>query len=102
MAACAVALAVLLAGCGEDEPETVTVRAEQLDESWPLTADAAIIRCEDDAVIAEINGEDYGLNGTATSRGFPRLGRLWRPDPNVEGLNVSITPLLETGLSLCD
>lgn len=69
---------------------------------WPLTADEGVLRCESGAVVIEVYGNDYALNGMARSLGRYRdLHDIWADDPEVEGLKISVGPLIDMGLTLC-
>ena len=92
------AFAIALVACDARE-----VTRDQYGTAWPLTVDSAALHCENDAVWATIRGRDYALNGWAqTYKSLPELPRsLWRNDPRVPGLKVSIGPLIRDGLALC-
>lgn len=79
---------------------------DEYGDRWPLTVDKAKLCCRHNAVWIEVNGKRFGLNGLA--KGFlerhgytvHELEEIWRPDPEIEGLRVSIGPLIDDGLKL--
>ena len=82
------------------------ITADEYGDRWPLTIDKAKLCCRNSAVWIEVNGKRFGLNGL--SKGFlerhgytvHELEEIWRPDPEIEGLRVSIGPLIDDGLKL--
>ena len=99
---------VLVVGCGDDNSRTIT-EADYGDE-WPLTVPEATLICEaPSAVILKVGSNYYGVNGTGRTyveREYPQNGRdlerIWRLDPGGIGPRVSISPLIDNGLELCE
>lgn len=84
------------AGAGEQE----VTRADFGDE-WPLTVEGGTLRCDGEAVTFEADGTTYAVNGMATSRDAGAdIDPIWAPG-EVEGLKISIAPLIDWGLELC-
>jgi hypothetical protein len=72
-------------------------------ENWPFFVSQVRVTCHAGAVTAEIGGTEYAVNGTAKSRGYPDIEPHWRFDTESGyGLRVSIGPIIEYGLSLCN
>ncbi|BET65587.1 hypothetical protein ASA1KI_05050 [Opitutales bacterium ASA1] len=50
------------------------------------------------------NGRVYALNGIASShakkRGFSAIEEIWKANPNVPGLRINISPIIDRGLAL--
>ena len=85
-----------------------TIRSTDYGSGWPLTVDSAKLCCKHSAVWIEVNGKKYGLNGTASTL-LPRWGHtcselseIWKDHPSLEGIKVSISPLIQDGLALED
>lgn len=82
------------------------ITADEYGDLWPLTVDEAKLYCRHSAVWIKVNRRKYGLNGL--SHGLLRrhgytlyeLEDIWRPNPEIEGLKVSIGPLISDGLRL--
>lgn len=72
-------------------------------QDWPLTVPYGVVTCEDDAVIfAAPDGARYAVNGTAlTFTDLPKINPIWKPDPDVKGLKIDISPVIDRGLTLC-
>ena len=102
----AVAL-VLASGCGDDNSRTIT--EADYGDAWPLTVSEATLICETpSAVILKVGSNYYGVNGTGSTyveREHPLNGRdlerIWRLDPGGIGPRISIFPLIDDGLELC-
>jgi len=103
---------LVMAGCGDP----AKVSAEEFGDAWPLTVDRATLHCSGgSAVWMSAGGRNYALNGTAMTYLTMRapnlilsdLEMIWRVDPkyNIQGaqgtVRVSISPLIERGLTLC-
>lgn len=96
-------------GCPFDG-NRVTVRPACLDAEWPLTVEEAEVYCSDpSAVLLRVSsgqpgGGVYALNGMASSQfpDLPELENVWLENPEIEGTRVSIGPLIDIGLELCD
>lgn len=48
------------------------------------------------------DGTDYGLNGTAMDFGHKDIEPIWADNPTGLTPKLSIGPLIEAGLKLCD
>ena len=92
----------------KDEPGLVT-RTDMGDE-WPLTVDYGVVACEkhtagQTVMIATFTGPDgveYALDGTAKSHtDAADIEPIWADDPEVEGLKISIGPLIDRALTFC-
>ena len=97
------AAALLGAGCGSGSHDnSIEVHARDFDR-WPLTVDEGTLRCEGaGSVTFEAGGQTYAVNGTA--RGLDAgsdIDIIWADDPDVDGLKLSIGPLINRGLELC-
>lgn len=99
------ALLVLTLGlaCGSAAPVDEPVSQAEFGDAWPLTIDRGTVRCEPPgAVVFQApDGSDYGVNGVATSQGYPELAPIWADDPDPLVPKKSIGPLLDRGLALC-
>jgi hypothetical protein len=71
-------------------------------KGWPLTVESGTLRCDNDAVTFETDSLTYGVNGTALTKGLPRIDPIWAPNPEVKGLKIDIGPLIDEGLALCE
>ena len=80
-------------------------------EDWPLTVPYVIVRCTERALGGRLlqlvtlttpDGAEYAVNGTArdhTDR--PDIQPIWAPNPDVEGLRIDISPVIDAGLARC-
>jgi hypothetical protein len=69
---------------------------------WPLTVRRGTLTCVDGLfVVYAVGGVTYAVNGTARGRGYDEIEPIWADDPEIEGIKVSIKPLIDVGLSLC-
>jgi hypothetical protein len=83
------------------------VTRETLGDDWPLTVDDGRLACNAQGHVTLASaGVTYAVNGTAkgaieSGAPYQPIDTIWRDDPNVAGLKVSLQPLLDIGLSLC-
>lgn len=110
----AAALSVGVLGCGSasaDPSRGATVTRADFGDRWPFTVDQGVLRCEPPSqVVFSSGGVDYAVNGMARgdmrARGWQEIDGIWAPntDPEVAGmdLKISVGPLIERGLELCD
>ncbi|MGN8050086.1 DUF2511 domain-containing protein [Curtobacterium sp. 22159] len=80
-------------------------------DDWPLTVPYAVVRCKNitsggmhlNVVTLDApDGTRYAVNGTAQDHtSYPKIDPIWAPNPNVEGLKVDISPVVDAGLKLC-
>lgn len=86
-------------------PGGTTVSRTEFDP-WPLTVDGGRLRCVEPqrAVVFTPSGSDttYAVNRAARSLGYAAIDPLRGPDPGVPGLHVTLDPLVERGLALCE
>lgn len=104
-----VAAGLFAVACGGDPEGTVTRDQFEKDGlTWPLTEDRVVLDCEAGAVSVRTNDGFYGVNGIATSKGFPPLDDLQLDDTNAEVPEGAETPkvsaidLIDAGLALCE
>lgn len=83
-------------------PGWTLVSAAEMGETWPLTVPSGTLRCESRAVIFEVDGTRYAVNGTAKDR---KLGTdieaIWAITSPALGTRKNIGPLIDRGLKLC-
>ena len=103
-------LTILAVGCGSSagggggggDASSVQLSADQYGSKWPLTVKEGTLRCEGvQSVVFEANGSSYGVNGSALDQGFKDIHPIWKDDPALKGLKISISPLINRGLALC-
>lgn len=94
-------VAIWLVGCGEGN-----VSSDEFGADWPLTVDSGDLSCEGSngfgaVVFTDPDGNEYGVNGVAAGQGYSPIDPIWKDDPELAGLKISIGPLIDRGLSLC-
>lgn len=79
------------------------VSRADLGDAWPLTVESAVVECLPGRVlVVRAEGVTYALNGTAKDRGnYADIDPIWRDNPSIEGLKISLQPLLDRGLASC-
>lgn len=105
--AVALLIALMLAGSCAEDPHRTEVSSTSVSYEWPLTVESGELEClRGSAVVFHGGGNTWAVNGAAQARDYPEIDPIWRdhPDPpgGVEGLKVSIGPLLDHGLTLCE
>jgi hypothetical protein len=70
------------AACSSPQRQGHVSRAD-FGDAWPLTVDEGELSCDQTgssrgAVVFEAGGTRYGLNGTATRRGYPAIDPIWK------------------------
>jgi hypothetical protein len=80
-------------------------------DNWPLTVQFAVVSCKNIVAGGRFlqvvtldapDGTTYAVNGTAKSHTtFPSIQPIWADDPNVDGLKIDISPVIDAGLALC-
>lgn len=93
----------------QDDPGLLT--RDDLGDEWPLTVEYAVLACEpmtagsmnlQNATLTAPDGTVYALNGTAkTHTDAADIGPIWANDPDLEGLKIDISPLIDQALTLC-
>jgi Protein of unknown function (DUF2511) len=107
IAAAGFALASLAAcssttGGGSDSAE---VSRAEFGNAWPLTVESGTVSCEppSSVVFTDDSGNRYAVNGTAMSAtDYPDIDAIWAPNPEIDGTKIDISPILDTGLDLCE
>ena len=84
------------------------ISASEYGKKWPLTVDSGVVRCEGSGAAGEViftapDGTEYAVNGTAQAN-YPPIDPIWRYDPELKKyeIKVSMGPVLDTGLALCE
>ncbi|WP_233422350.1 DUF2511 domain-containing protein [Curtobacterium oceanosedimentum] len=80
-------------------------------DEWPLTVPYAVVRCKNitaggmDLNVVTLDAPDgtrYAVNGTAQAHtSYAEIDPIWAPDPNVDGLKINMSPVIDAGLKLC-
>ncbi|MFE5835841.1 DUF2511 domain-containing protein [Arthrobacter sp. NPDC056493] len=81
-------------------------------DKWPLTVPYVVAHCENITVssrplkVATVDapdGKTYAANGTAKDHGnYLDIDPIWAPHPDVTGLKVDISPVIDAALELCN
>lgn len=81
-------------------------------DKWPLTVPYVVAHCEGITVagrnlqVATLDapdGKTYAANGTAKDHGnHLDIDPIWAPNPDVSGLKIDMSPVLDAALALCD
>jgi Protein of unknown function (DUF2511) len=95
---------------GESVP-SLHIDCGDVGESWPLTVKQGLLQCEP-LVLAGLpvqrvtfetpDGELYAVNGHALDAGYPEIDPIWKADPTGVAPKMSISPLIDRGLRLCE
>lgn len=81
-------------------------------DKWPLTVPYVTAHCQAITVdgrrlkavfVDAPGGKTYALNGTAKDHSsHPDIDPIWAPHPEVAGLKIDVSPVIEAALALCD
>ena len=100
----------------------MVIREVDYGDAWPFTVPQGELRCiQGDRVVFTAGDISYAVNGLAVSAGYAPIEPIWRPDlPMIRTLakafdmtvpesmenetlvRVSIGPVIDAGLALCD
>lgn len=101
---------------GVDVPSVVAnepglIISTDFGDDWPLTVPYAVVHCETISAGGRVlqvatfdapDGTTYAANGTAKDHGdYADIDPIWAPDPDVSGLKISISPVIDAALALC-
>lgn len=99
---------LLLAATAAAAANIELVSADDYGQDWPFTLEEVHLLCMDgNAVVASDpeNGRMYPLNGAANAKAgrlaLEPLTPIWREDPALPGTKLSVAPIIERGLVLC-
>ncbi|MET3172945.1 UNVERIFIED_ORG: hypothetical protein ABIB52_000773 [Arthrobacter sp. UYCu721] len=80
-------------------------------DKWPLTVPYVVAHCEGITVagrnlqVATVDapdGKTYAANGTAKDHGnYLDIDPIWAPNPDVSGLKIDISPVIDAAFALC-
>ena len=100
-----------------DVPHTLTedpglLVSTDYGDDWPLTVPYAVVECTSMTAggralpvvtLKAPDGTRYSANGTAKDHTeYPSLEPIWAANPDIEGLKINISPVIDAGLELCD
>ena len=81
-------------------------------DEWPLTVPYAVVHCDEIlaggrllqvATLDAPDGTTYAANGTAKDHGnYADIDPIWAPDPEVDGLKIDISPIVDAALEQCE
>ncbi len=72
---------------------------------WPLTVDYGTVSCEQGSwvIFRAPDGMQYAVNGSAMmGTTLPSIRKIWAVNPSIEGSRIDISPIIDTGLAICD
>jgi hypothetical protein len=87
-------------------PGQVRVSKQEFGNAWPLTVDEGVLACKGSkgfgAVLFIANGKTYALNGVARGEKiYQEIDSIQAKDPKIPGVKMSVGPLINRGLKLC-
>lgn len=83
--------------CGSGAPASITVTAAEYGERWPLIANEATLYCEaPSALIIQVEGARYALNGKALDKGVPRAEPI-KKSPDL----IAMADFMDRARTLC-
>ena len=100
------AIVALVAACGGGDQSFRAVTRADFGDDWPLTVESGTLRCEGGGagigavVFVAPDGTEYGVNGLASD--YTDIDAIWADDPSGLVPKLSIGPLIEAGLELCE
>jgi hypothetical protein len=95
------AMVLALVGFGPSSPDRVLGLNSSHPALWPKSPHRALgeLRCEGrGAIVINVDGRNYSVNGLAGSR-YPPIQSVWTADSHPE---VDIDRLIVQGITLCD
>lgn len=83
------------------------VKREDFGDAWPFTVEQGVVICRGTGSVLFVTSlKTYAVNGLAISDGMHgNIRDIWRDNPNRGSygpVKVSIAPIIDLGLSLCD
>ena len=76
----------------------IEIRQADYGERWPFKMTRGWLRCEGaGAIILNVHGKDYAVNGLASSRYAP-IQAVWKSN---QADNIDAGPIISRGLTLC-
>jgi hypothetical protein len=85
--------------------------SSDIGEDWPLTVPYVIVSCTERTLGGRLlqlvtltapDGAEYAVNGTARDlTDLPDIEHIWAPNPDIEGLRIDISPVIDVGLARC-
>lgn len=83
----------------------VVIKASEYGNKWPFTVSEGTLKCDDGSISFYAHGKNktYAVNGFAHHmKGYPMIDPIWKNDPNLADIKVSISPILQRGNELCN
>ena len=92
----------IISGTTSEDTSQRTVTKEQYGDKWPLIVNSGLLKCDRGAIVFIHNGIKYAVNGIAMGRGYPDIEPIWKDHPSGYIPKISIRPLINDGLKLCN
>ena len=83
------------------------IDASSFKGDWPFVASKGVLKCvfasggKGKIVTFKTTAGEYAVNGTANSHGFAELDPMWLDNEEIPGAKISVSDVIEYGLSLC-
>lgn len=75
----------LIVACGDSVPDDAKglIKRSDYGEQWPFTVESGYLECQQGSIVTfTADGIEYGVNGTALSRGYKDIVAIWAEDPS--------------------
>lgn len=83
--------------------DTGEISREEYGENWPFTVDSGRLECwRGPAAVFVTDGTVYQLNGVAKQMGHAPIDPIWRDNPAIPGTKISLGPVIQRALKLCN
>ena len=80
------------------------VTQDELGDRWPFTVASGYVDCiQDDTPVFRSSTRTYGLTGYGTTNlGLPEIDPIWKDNPNIAGVKISLTPITNLARQQCE
>jgi hypothetical protein len=97
-----ICLSTIVASCG-GALNRRNISSSTFPGEWMLTVNSGELICESPSavVFTAPDGGKYAVNGTAEGKGYNNIRPIWKDNPQIQGTKISIAPLIDEGLKLC-
>jgi len=83
--------------------DTGEISRDEYGENWPFTVDRGRLECwRGPAAVFVADGTVYQLNGVAKQMGHAPIDPIWRDNPAIPGTKISLGPVIQRALKLCN
>ena len=93
-----------VSGTEQDGQSGRLVTQNEFGDRWPFTVESGYVDCiQNKTPVFRSGPKTYGLTGYGTTNlGLPEIDPIWKNNPSIAGVKISLTPITDLARQQCE